>query len=141
MAHFSDQQDFQCSPYCCPATFNPALSFKAFTPGCPTLPCPVAHDLDVSRQKALFRAFTPTLPCLAAHDLDVSRQKALLRAAAYGRAFCGPSFPPLAMHTVAHQLRLLNALRHPSIGWPLTAAQLAALGVPAMLARQENACA
>jgi hypothetical protein len=62
-------------------------------------------------------------------------QKALLRAAAYGLAFCSPAYPPHAMHTTAHKLRLLNVLRGGTVGMPMTMAQLDALGVAAVVAR------
>jgi hypothetical protein len=72
---------------------------------------------------------------LSGAELVGSRQKALLKAAAYGRAFCGPSFPPHALSVTAHTLRLLAATRDPRVGLPLTTHQLQALGIPALLAR------
>jgi hypothetical protein len=71
-----------------------------------------------------------------AHDMSVPRQKALLRAAAFGHAFCPPSsIPPHLTHDTAHKLRLLNVVRSPEIGLPLTAAQLGVLGLPAVIGR------
>ncbi len=48
-----------------------------------------------------------------------------LQAACYGRAFCSAdSFPRDRIVTVCRQLRILNALRQPDVGLPLTAAQV-----------------
>jgi hypothetical protein len=72
----------------------------------------------------------------AAADMNIARQKALLRAAAFGHAFCpATSIPPYLTHDTAHKLRLLNVLRSPEIGLPLTAAQLGVLGLPAVIGR------
>ncbi|KAG2491741.1 hypothetical protein HYH03_009904 [Edaphochlamys debaryana] len=71
----------------------------------------------------------------AGHDLAPPRQRALMRAAAFGRPFCGPSFPRQLMYGTACRLRILNALRDPRVGLPLTAAQLEALSLPVLVAR------
>lgn len=48
-----------------------------------------------------------------------------VQAACYGRAFCSAdSFPRDRIVTVCRQLRILNALRQPDVGLPLTAAQV-----------------
>jgi hypothetical protein len=65
----------------------------------------------------------------------VPRQRALLRAAVYGRAFCGPSFPPTLLRDTCAKLRALNAVREPSIGRALTLAQLDALTMPSLISR------
>jgi hypothetical protein len=62
-------------------------------------------------------------------------QKALLRTAAYGLAFCSPGYPPHVLHAVVHKLRLLNTLRGPEVGIPMTLVQLEYLGVAAVVAR------
>ncbi len=47
------------------------------------------------------------------------------QAACYGRAFCAAdAFPRDRIVTVCRQLRILNALREPDVGLPLTAAQV-----------------
>lgn len=49
-------------------------------------------------------------------------------------AFCTPgTFPSMRLARVATTLRMLRALRQPSVAWPLTAQQLEALGDQAML--------
>ncbi|GBF95901.1 hypothetical protein Rsub_08492 [Raphidocelis subcapitata] len=75
--------------------------------------------------------------CIEAAGLDLSppRQRALLRAAAFGRPFAGPNFPPLALRGAARVLRVLNAVRDPAVGVPLTAAQLEALTLPVLVSR------
>ena len=48
-----------------------------------------------------------------------------MQAACYGRAFCSAdSFPRGRIVNVCRQLRILNALRQPNVGLPLTAAQV-----------------
>ena len=50
---------------------------------------------------------------------------AILQAAVYGRAFCSAdAFPRDRIVAVCRQLRILNALRAPGVGLPLTAAQV-----------------
>ncbi|GIL84671.1 hypothetical protein Vretifemale_13276, partial [Volvox reticuliferus] len=71
----------------------------------------------------------------AGHDLNPVRQRALLRAAAYGRPFCPPDFPRQLMYGVACRLRILNAVRDPRVGLPLTMTQLEALSLPVLVAR------
>jgi vacuolar protein sorting-associated protein 16 len=55
----------------------------------------------------------------ASAEFDVSRQQALLRAASYGKAFCQNLDPEEFVET-AKKLRVLNDIRHESIGLPLT---------------------
>lgn len=58
----------------------------------------------------------------------------VVQAACYGVAFCSPgSFPSTRLSRVATTLRMLRALRDPSVAWPLTAQQLEVLGEEAML--------
>lgn len=66
-------------------------------------------------------------PC---HELNLPSASLLqscltMQAACYGRAFCSAdSFPRDRIVTVCRQLRILNALRQPDVGLPLTAAQV-----------------
>eukprot|EP00884_Botryococcus_braunii_P014410 jgi/Botrbrau1/22970/Bobra.0030s0042.1 len=76
----------------------------------------------------------------AAAELDPLRQAALLKAACYGRAFCPTGTVPkdLLLKT-CQKLRVLNTLRAPDIGWPLTLAQMEALSLPVLISRLVNA--
>lgn len=67
-------------------------------------------------------------------ELSVPRQRALLRAAVFGRAFA-PSVPAGLLRDTALRLRLLNALREPEVGLPLTMPQLEALSLPVVVSR------
>jgi hypothetical protein len=58
-----------------------------------------------------------------------------MRAAAFGRPFLPPSFPPLLMREAARKLRVLNAARDPAVGVPLTMPQLDALTLPVLVSR------
>jgi len=58
----------------------------------------------------------------AAAEFDTSRQQALLRAASYGKAFCQNVDPKEFVET-AQKLRVLNDVRRPEIGLPLTIQQ------------------
>lgn len=62
------------------------------------------------------------------------RQRALLRAAVFGRAFARRVDPGL-LHGLAVRLRVLNALRQPDVGMPLTMPQLEALSMPVVVNR------
>eukprot|EP00879_Flechtneria_rotunda_P017255 GHRR01018076.1.p1 GENE.GHRR01018076.1~~GHRR01018076.1.p1 ORF type:complete len:487 (+),score=167.02 GHRR01018076.1:290-1750(+) len=74
--------------------------------------------------------------CAAAAGLELSipRQRALLRAAVFGRAFAR-SVPPKLLRNVAIRLRVLNAVRDPQVGMPLTMPQLEALTLPVVVGR------
>lgn len=64
----------------------------------------------------------------------------VVQAACYGRAFCSAeSFPKDRIVTVCRQLRILNALRQPEVGLPLTASQAEALTLPVVVSRLINA--
>lgn len=71
---------------------------------------------------------------LAGLDLSVVRQRALLRAAVFGRAFA-THVPKDLLRGTALKLRLLNALREPVVGLPLTMPQLEALSLPVVVSR------
>ena len=59
-----------------------------------------------------------------------------MQAACYGRAFCSAgAFPRKRLLEVCKLLRLLNALRQPEVGLPMTMAQLEALTAAAVLTR------
>jgi hypothetical protein len=55
----------------------------------------------------------------AAHEFDLQQQRRLMKAAAYGKAFLDFYSPQLFVET-ARTLRVLNAVRYPDIGIPLT---------------------
>ena len=75
--------------------------------------------------------------CLAAaqSEWDPEEQAALLRAAAYGKAFDPGAFARDAFPAAARALRVLNSLRDPDVGLPLTSAQLTELTIPVLLDR------
>lgn len=86
-------------------------------------------------------------------DLNPGRQKALLRSVCFGAAFCpnaqtassssvtpdpADSMPQASSHdfnTTCRMLRVLNALREPNVGIPLTLTQLDALSLEAAVYR------
>ncbi|KAK9815234.1 hypothetical protein WJX72_000416 [[Myrmecia] bisecta] len=76
----------------------------------------------------------------AGADFDSGRQTALMKAACYGVAFCpAGSLPPRRTLDMCRMLRVLNALRQPSVGMPLTLPQLEALTLEVLVARLVNA--
>lgn len=62
----------------------------------------------------------------AAAEFDISRQQSLMRAASYGKAFCQDMSSDDFVET-ALKLRVLNDIRHPSVGVPLTIQQYSRL--------------
>lgn len=58
----------------------------------------------------------------AAAEFDVSRQQSYLKAASYGKAFSADSDPAAFVDT-AKRLRILNEVRRPAVGIPLTIQQ------------------
>lgn len=68
-------------------------------------------------------------------ELSVPRQRALLKAAIFGRAFATAAVPRGLLRDVTLKLRLLNALREPDVGVPLTMPQLEALSLPVVVSR------
>uniref|UniRef100_A0A0D3ES82 Protein VACUOLELESS1 n=1 Tax=Oryza barthii TaxID=65489 RepID=A0A0D3ES82_9ORYZ len=74
----------------------------------------------------------------AGHEFDISRQHALLRAATYGLAFCS-QFPHERFQEMCKTLRVLNAVRDPQIGMPLTIQQYKLLTAPVLIGRLINA--
>ena len=55
----------------------------------------------------------------ASTEFDIARQKSLLKAAAYGKTFCSEVDPSEFVET-AKKLRVLNEVRRPEVGMPLT---------------------
>lgn len=62
--------------------------------------------------------------CIAAagYEFDTETQKSLIRAAAFGKSFI-PAHNPDEYISICRTLRVLNAIRHPQIGMPLTLLQ------------------
>jgi len=58
----------------------------------------------------------------AAAEFDITRQQALMKAASYGKAFCSDVDPSDFVDTCL-KLRVLNAIRRPDVGIPLTITQ------------------
>ncbi|KAI4999587.1 hypothetical protein ZWY2020_004176 [Hordeum vulgare] len=74
----------------------------------------------------------------AGYEFDVSRQHTLLRAATYGLAFCS-RFPHGRFQEMCKILRVLNAVRDPEIGMPLTVKQYKLLTAAVLVGRLINA--
>jgi hypothetical protein len=70
----------------------------------------------------------------AGHEFGVSTQKMLLRAASFGKCFV-PQMDPRSFVEMCQTLRVLNAIRHHSIGIPLTFNQLEVLTMQVLLDR------
>jgi hypothetical protein len=101
-------------------------------PAGPQQHCPASGRL---LQTTHHTTCTPPRPFVpAALELDVPRQRALLRAAVFGAAFC-PDLPPRLLHDTCTTLRVLNAVRDPSVGLAPSWEQLEALGMEGLVAR------
>ncbi|KNA23358.1 hypothetical protein SOVF_025500 [Spinacia oleracea] len=72
------------------------------------------------------------------YEFDVSRQRTLLRAASYGQAFCC-NVPRDRFQEMCKTLRVLNAVRSPEIGIPLSIQQFKELTAPVLISRLINA--
>ncbi|MEW5298634.1 MAG: hypothetical protein WDW36_001730 [Sanguina aurantia] len=125
-------------PQCSEQVFRPGSTF----PAAQLWEARELWEANSARCDKVLRLLKEELPCAvittiqaAGLDTSVARQRALLRAACYGRAFCPSDFPPLLLHSTCSKLRLLNALREPAVGMPLTMGQLEALTVPVVVAR------
>lgn len=70
----------------------------------------------------------------ACHEFNVANQKMLLRAASFGKCFSEHKSSELFVDT-CQKLRILNMIRKPSVGMPLTYVQLQALGIPTLIDR------
>ncbi|MED6220758.1 vacuolar protein sorting-associated protein 16 [Stylosanthes scabra] len=91
------------------------------------------------------RLIKPSLPeaveaCVdaAGHEFDVPRQRTLLRAASYGQAFCS-NFQRDRIQEMCKILRVLNAVRNPEIGIPLSIQQYKLLSPSVLIGRLINA--
>ncbi|CAN1255446.1 Protein VACUOLELESS1 [Linum perenne] len=74
----------------------------------------------------------------AGHEFDTYRQETLLRAASYGQAFSS-NFQRERIQEMCKTLRVLNAVRNPEIGIPLSIQQYKTLTAPVLIARLINA--
>lgn len=90
------------------------------------------------------RLIRPSLPeaveaCIdaAGHEFDVLRQRTLLRAASYGQAFCS-NFQRDHIQEMCKTLRVLNAVRHPDVGMPLSIQQYKLLTPSVLIGRLIN---
>ncbi|CAL8237754.1 unnamed protein product [Boreogadus saida] len=70
----------------------------------------------------------------AGHEQHTHTQKALLRAASFGKCFL-TNLSPEAFVSVCRDLRVLNAVRDPSIGIPLTHTQYKQMTVQVLIDR------
>lgn len=70
----------------------------------------------------------------AAAEFDITQQIRLLKAASYGKAFC-PHFNSSIFVETSKMLRVLNEIRKPSIGLPLTTVQYEALTPETLVSR------
>lgn len=78
----------------------------------------------------------------AGHEFDISQQRTLLRAASYGQAFAvglGSQFQRDHIRDMCRTLRILNAVRHPDIGIPLSIQQYKLLTPSVLIGRLINA--
>ncbi|KAL6137178.1 hypothetical protein ACLB2K_062472 [Fragaria x ananassa] len=73
----------------------------------------------------------------AGHEFDLSRQQTLLRAASYGQAFCS-NFQRDHIQEMCKTLRVLNAVRHPDVGMPLSIQQYKLLTPSVLIGRLIN---
>ncbi|XP_030462939.2 protein VACUOLELESS1 [Syzygium oleosum] len=74
----------------------------------------------------------------AGHEFDVPRQRTLLRAASYGQAFCS-HFQRDRIQEMCKTLRVLNAVRNPDVGIPLSIKQYKLLTSSVLVGRLINA--
>lgn len=74
--------------------------------------------------------------CIAAAvaEFDVERQASLLKAASYGKAFC-PNLDPGEFVEAGRNLRVLNTVRSPDVGLPLTIQQYKRLSPEVLVSR------
>jgi vacuolar protein sorting-associated protein 16 len=70
----------------------------------------------------------------AACEFDVSKQQSLMKAASYGKSFSADADPTEFVET-AKKLRVLNEIRKPLIGMPLTMHQLTRLTLDVLISR------
>lgn len=106
-----------------------------------------ADDSTVRDIAASDQLTTAIETCLeaATKEFDIVQQKRLLRASSYGMHFSyknteekgivQPSPTAIAFVSAARKLRVLNRLRHPSVGWIATSAQYDAMTSTGVVAR------
>ncbi|XP_076437329.1 vacuolar protein sorting-associated protein 16 homolog [Babylonia areolata] len=70
----------------------------------------------------------------AGHEFEPAKQKQLLRAASFGKCFL-TDFRPEAFVNMSQMLRVLNQVRHHTVGIPLTYTQLEHLTTPVLIDR------
>uniref|UniRef100_A0A672YPR7 Vacuolar protein sorting-associated protein 16 homolog n=1 Tax=Sphaeramia orbicularis TaxID=375764 RepID=A0A672YPR7_9TELE len=70
----------------------------------------------------------------AGHEYDTNTQKALLRAASFGKCFL-TDFSPDSFVSTCRELRVLNAVREPSVGLPLTHTQFKQMTLQVLIDR------
>ncbi|XP_053409060.1 vacuolar protein sorting-associated protein 16 homolog [Mercenaria mercenaria] len=70
----------------------------------------------------------------AGHEIEPSKQRALLKAASFGKCFL-TDYNPEPFFNMCQMLRILNQVRNPSIGIPLTYSQLEHLTMPVLIDR------
>eukprot|EP01024_Parvocaulis_polyphysoides_P029103 TRINITY_DN26251_c0_g3_i2.p1 TRINITY_DN26251_c0_g3~~TRINITY_DN26251_c0_g3_i2.p1 ORF type:complete len:600 (+),score=114.29 TRINITY_DN26251_c0_g3_i2:2-1801(+) len=71
----------------------------------------------------------------AGEESQIFRQEMLLTAAVYGRAFLGQDFDPTLIYNTALYLKIINQLRDPVIGIPITLRQLNELSLEGVIQR------
>ncbi|GAA0157485.1 membrane traffic protein [Lithospermum erythrorhizon] len=74
----------------------------------------------------------------AGYEFDILQQRTLLRAASYGQAFCS-QFQRDRVQEMCRTLRVLNAVRNPDVGIPLSIQQYKLLTPAVLVARLINA--
>lgn len=92
---------------------------------------------ELRRRKALPEAIEACVDA-AGYEFDISRQRTLLRAASYGQAFCS-NVPRDRFQEMCKTLRILNAVRSPDVGIPLSIQQYKVLTAPVLISRLINA--
>ncbi|KAK3801136.1 hypothetical protein RRG08_029395 [Elysia crispata] len=70
----------------------------------------------------------------AGHEIEPSKQRMLLRAASFGKCFL-TDYRPEPFVNMCQMLRVLNQVRHHSVGMPLTYTQLEHLSMPVLIDR------
>ncbi|XP_025080748.1 vacuolar protein sorting-associated protein 16 homolog [Pomacea canaliculata] len=70
----------------------------------------------------------------AGHEFEPAKQKQLMRAASFGKCFL-TDYRPEAFVNMCQMLRVLNQVRHHTVGIPLTYTQLEQLSMPVLIDR------
>ena len=79
--------------------------------------------------------------CIAAAsaEFNVTKQQAFMKAASYGKSFCNEA-DPTEFVEVARRLRVLNEIRRPAVGLPLTMQQFLRLSPDVLVSRLTIRC-